>query len=68
MAEHRRVRLDRKNRNQAVGIPVEFELLGDDAIMRLVQPIGAMLIVWCANVIKASLGQTVSGRPVRPEE
>ncbi len=34
MAEHRHVRLFRNGRNQAVRIPVEFELPGDEAIMR----------------------------------
>jgi len=34
MADGRRVRLFRNGRNQAVRIPVEFELPGDDAIMR----------------------------------
>lgn len=33
MAENRRVRLFRNGRNQAVWIPVEFELPGDEAIM-----------------------------------
>ena len=33
MAEHRYVRLFRNGRNQAVRIPVEFELPGNDAIM-----------------------------------
>jgi antitoxin VapB len=33
MAEHRHVRLFRNGRNQAVRIPVEFELLGDEAVM-----------------------------------
>ena len=33
MAEQRRVRLFRNGRNQAVRIPVEFELPGDEAIM-----------------------------------
>ena len=33
MAEQRHVRLFRNGRNQAVRIPVEFELLGDEAIM-----------------------------------
>jgi antitoxin VapB len=33
MAEHRHVRLFRNGRNQAVRIPVEFELSGDEAIM-----------------------------------
>jgi antitoxin VapB len=33
MAEHKRVRLFRNGRNQAVRIPVEFELPGDEAIM-----------------------------------
>jgi antitoxin VapB len=33
MAEQRRVRLFRNGRNQAVRIPVEFELAGDEAIM-----------------------------------
>jgi antitoxin VapB len=33
MAEHRHVRLFRNGRNQAVRIPVEFELPGDEAIM-----------------------------------
>jgi antitoxin VapB len=32
-AEHRRVRLFRNGRNQAVRIPVEFELPGQEAIM-----------------------------------
>ena len=33
MAEQRRVSLFRNGRNQAVRIPVEFELPGDEAIM-----------------------------------
>jgi len=33
MTEQRHVRLFRKGRNQAVRIPVEFELPGDEAIM-----------------------------------
>jgi antitoxin VapB len=33
LAEQRRVRLFRNGRNQAVLIPVEFELPGDEAIM-----------------------------------
>jgi antitoxin VapB len=33
MREHRHVRLFRNGRNQAVRIPVEFELPGDEAIM-----------------------------------
>jgi len=34
MAARRHVRLFRNGRNQAVRIPVEFELPGDEAIMR----------------------------------
>jgi antitoxin VapB len=34
MSEQRRVRLFRNGRNQAVRIPAEFELPGNDAIMR----------------------------------
>ena len=34
MPEQRHVRLFRNGRNQAVRIPVEFELPGDEAIMR----------------------------------
>lgn len=34
MGEERHVRLFRNGRNQAVRIPVEFELPGDEAIMR----------------------------------
>ena len=34
MGVERRVRLFRNGRNQAVRIPVEFELPGDEAIMR----------------------------------
>lgn len=33
MSEHRHVRLFRNGRNQAVRIPVEFELPGNEAIM-----------------------------------
>jgi antitoxin VapB len=33
MTEHRHVKLFRNGRNQAVRIPVEFELPGDEAIM-----------------------------------
>jgi len=33
MSEHRHVKLFRNGRNQAVRIPVEFELPGDEAIM-----------------------------------
>ena len=35
MPERRHVRLFRNGRNQAVRIPVEFELPGDEAIMHL---------------------------------
>ena len=34
MSDQRHVRLFRNGRNQAVRIPVEFELPGDEAIMR----------------------------------
>jgi len=34
MSEQRHVRLFRNGRNQAVRIPLEFELPGDEAIMR----------------------------------
>jgi antitoxin VapB len=34
MSEQRHVRLFRNGRNQAVCIPVEFELPGDEAVMR----------------------------------
>jgi antitoxin VapB len=34
MAEQRRVKLFRNGRNQAVRIPMEFELPGNEAIMR----------------------------------
>lgn len=34
MSDERHVRLFRNGRNQAVRIPVEFELPGDEAIMR----------------------------------
>ena len=34
MPEQRRVKLFRNGRNQAVRIPVEFEMPGDEAIMR----------------------------------
>jgi antitoxin VapB len=33
MSNHRHVKLFRNGRNQAVRIPVEFELAGDEAIM-----------------------------------
>jgi antitoxin VapB len=33
MPEHRHVRLFRNGRNQALRIPVEFELPGDEAII-----------------------------------
>jgi antitoxin VapB len=33
MSEHRHVKLFRNGRNQAVRIPVDFELPGDEAIM-----------------------------------
>lgn len=33
MTEHRHVRLFRNGRNQAVRIPVEFELPGDEAVI-----------------------------------
>jgi antitoxin VapB len=33
VAKHRQVRLFRNGRNQAVRIPVEFELPGDEAVM-----------------------------------
>jgi antitoxin VapB len=34
MSDQRRVKLFRNGRNQAVRIPVEFELPGDEALMR----------------------------------
>lgn len=34
LGEHRHVKLFRNGRNQTVHIPVEFELPGDEAIMR----------------------------------
>jgi len=33
MSEQRRVRLFRNGRNQAIRIPVDFELPGDEAVM-----------------------------------
>jgi len=36
MTQERHVRLFRNGRNQAVRIPREFELLGEDAVMRKV--------------------------------
>jgi antitoxin VapB len=42
MAEARRVRLFRNGRNQAVRIPVEFELPGTEAILR--QEGGSLII------------------------
>ncbi len=57
MAAERHVRLFRNGRNQAVRIPVEFELPGDEAIMRregdklVIEPLRkAGLLEWLATI------------------
>lgn len=57
MAAEQHVRLFRNGRNQAVRIPVEFELPGDEAIMRreadtlVIEPLRkAGLLEWLATI------------------
>jgi antitoxin VapB len=58
MPEQRRVRLFRIGRNQAVRIPVEFELPGDEAIMHrdgghlLIEPIHKRGLVALLDTMK----------------
>jgi antitoxin VapB len=59
MPEQRRVRLFRNGRNQAVRIPVEFELPGDEAIMHrdgdrlMIEPVRKRGLVALLRTMKA---------------
>lgn len=57
MGAERHVKLFRNGRNQAVRIPVEFEMPGDEAIMRkegdrlVIEPVRKTdLLVWLATI------------------
>ena len=58
MAEHRHVRLFRNGRNQAVRIPVEFELPGDEAIIHrdgdrlVIEPVGKRGLIALLKTMK----------------
>lgn len=76
MVDRRRVRLFRNGRNQAVRIPREFELPGEDAVMRkdgsklIIEPIEstsllALLATW--EPIEESL-EPIVDRPPDPVE
>ena len=54
MSEQRHVKLFRNGRNQAVRIPVEFELPGDEAVMRKE---GDRLIIEPKEKRKRTLGE-----------
>jgi antitoxin VapB len=78
LSEHRRVRLFRYGRNQAVRIPVEFELPGDAAIMHrdgdrlVIQPVrkrGLVALLRTMKPIAESLPEIddPASAPARPE-
>lgn len=58
MSEHRHVRLFRNGRNQAVRIPVEFELPGKEAIMHrdgdrlVIEPVRKRGLIALLNMMK----------------
>ena len=58
MSEQRQVRLFRNGRNQAVRIPVEFELPGDEAIMHrdgdrlVIEPVRKRGLIALLNTMK----------------
>jgi antitoxin VapB len=58
MSEQRHVRLFRNGRNQAVRIPVEFELPGDEAIMHrdgdrlVIEPVRKRGLIALLNTMK----------------
>jgi antitoxin VapB len=63
MPEHRHVRLFRNGRNQAVRIPVEFELPGDEAIMHrdgdrlVIQPVRKRGLIALLKTMKPLKGE-----------
>jgi antitoxin VapB len=74
-SERRQVKLFRNNRNQAVRIPVEFELPGDEAIIRrdgdrlIIEPVRKKGLL---NLVESwqSAGEDfpdIDDTPVRPE-
>lgn len=65
MSEARKVSLFRNGRNQAVRIPVEFELPGDEATMRKE---GDLLIIEPAEKKKNLLEVLRSLEPLGPED
>ena len=65
MSEARKVSLFRNGRNQAVRIPVEFELPGDEAILRKE---GDLLIIEPAEKKKNLLEVLGSLEPLGPED
>nr|WP_148213063.1 AbrB/MazE/SpoVT family DNA-binding domain-containing protein [Methylocella silvestris] len=76
MSEQRRVKLFRNGRNQAVRIPVEFELPGDEAIMSrdgdrlVIEPTrkrGLLALLATLEPLEEALCQ-IEDRPVAPED
>jgi len=75
MGERRRVRLFRSGRNQAVRIPVEFELPEDEAIMHrdgdrlVIEPVRKRgLVAWLASMTPIDEGFPEIDDPVPPPE
>jgi antitoxin VapB len=76
MTETRHVRLFRNGRNQAVRIPVEFELPGDEAIMHrdgsklVIEPVRKRGLVALLKSMKplAERFPDVDDAPVKPEK
>jgi antitoxin VapB len=76
MAAERHVRLFRNGRNQAVRIPVEFELPGDEAIMRregnklVIEPIrDTSLLEWLATIEPwEEEFPEITDEPAKPED
>lgn len=75
MAEQRHVRLFRNGRNQAVRIPVEFELPGDEAIMHrdgerlIIEPVrkrGLLALLSTMEPVKEDFPE-ISDPPPKPE-
>jgi len=76
MSEHRSVRLFRNGRNQAVRIPVEFELPGNEAVMHrdgdrlVIEPVrkrGLVALLKSMKPLNEDFPQ-IDDAPVTPEQ
>jgi antitoxin VapB len=76
MSDQRHVRLFRNGRNQAVRIPVEFELPGDEAVMHrdgdrlVIEPMrkrGLLALLGTMKPIREGL-PVIEDPPVKPEK